>query len=63
MQSNPIVTVTDSTLNPLKAAVVSAKTAESLYLLRLKLAPDDSALMPVKQRGGIFIVMTTRTAH
>ena len=63
VQSNPIVTVTDSTLNLLKAAVVSAKTAESLYLLRLKLAPDDSALMPVKQRGGIFIVMTTRTAH
>ena len=58
-----LVTVTDSTLNLLKAAVVSAKTAESLYLLRLKLASDDAALMPVQQRGGIFIVMTTRKAQ
>lgn len=47
----------------LKSSSVYAKTAESLYLLRLKLAPDDSALTPVKQRGGIFIVMTTRTTH
>lgn len=63
MQSNPIVTVTDSTLNLLKAAEVFAKTAESQYLIRQKLAPENFAPMPVKQRGGIFIVMTTRTAH
>lgn len=63
MQSNLIVTVTDSTLNLLKAVEVSAKTAESRYLIRQKLAPENFAPMPVKQRGGIFIVMTTRTAH
>lgn len=63
MQSNLIVTVTDSTLNLLKAVEVSAKTAESRYLIRQKLAPENFAPTPVKQRGGIFIVMTTRTAH
>lgn len=63
MQSNLIVTVTDSTLNLLKTAVVFAKTAESRYLIRQKLAPENFAPMPVTQRGGIFIVMTTRKAH
>lgn len=63
MQSNLIVTVTDSTLNLLKAAVVFANTAESRYLIRQKHAPENFAPMPVKQRGGIFIVTTKRTAH
>ena len=63
MQSNLIVTVTDSTLNLLKAVEVSAKTAESRYLIRQKLAPENFAPMPVKQRGGIFIVTNTRKAH
>ena len=63
MQSNLIVTVTDSTLNLLKAVEAFAKIAESRYLIRQKLAPENFAPMPVKQRGGIFIVMTTRTAH
>lgn len=63
MQLNHIVTVMDLTLRHLKTAVVFAKTAESRYLIRQKLAPENFAPMPVKQRGGIFIVMTTRTAH
>ena len=63
MQLNHIVTVTDSTLNHLKAAVVFANTAESRYLIRQKHAPENFAPMPVKQRGGIFIVTTKRTAH
>lgn len=63
MQLNHIVTVMDLTLRHLKTAEVFAKTAESRYLIRQKLAPENFAPMPVKQRGGIFIVMTTRTAH
>ena len=63
MQLNHIVTVMDLTLRHLKTAVVFAKTAESRYLIRQKLAPENFAPMPVKQRGGIFIVTNTRKAH
>ena len=56
MQSNLIVTVTDSTLNLLKTAVVFAKTAESRYLIRQKLAPENFAPTPAIRREVVRMI-------
>ena len=53
MQLNHIVTVMDLTLRHLKTAVVFAKTAESRYLIRQRLAPENFAPMPKKQGENI----------